>query len=101
MSPVRPWAVVKPAVPYRMIFASFAAGVGAMVFIGLIAPTIAMGGLSMRSAAASTLEQHAPLIQPLDVHAIHAKLDAAQTSLDVARRATDPVVVRLEQLSHD
>ena len=101
MKSARPWAVAKPALPIKMIAASFFAGVGAMVLVGLVAPTIAMGGLSMRSAAASTLEQRAPLIEPLDVRAIKSQLATAQTSMDEARRTTDPMVAQLERLSHD
>ena len=101
MSPARPWAVEKPRVPVRLIAASFAAGVGAMVFVGLVAPTIAMGGLSLRAAAASTLPPHQQLIEPLNVPAIKAQLATAQAQMDQERRETDPMVERLSQLARD
>ena len=92
-------APVKPRPPYRMIAASFAAGVGAMMLVGLVAPTIAMGGLSMRNAAAATLEQREPLVAPLDVPAIEAQLAAAESTMNAARQTTDPMVSRLESLA--
>ena len=101
MSPARPWAVDKPRAPVRLILTSFAAGVAAMVLLGLIAPTIAMGGLAMRTASASTFDHQAPLIQPLDVPAIKARLASAQAQLDAERRNTDPVVQRLSRIAHD
>ncbi len=101
MTPARPWAVEKPRAPVRLILTSFAAGVAAMVLAGLIAPTIAMGGLAMRPASASTLERQAALIQPLDLPAIKARLASAQAQIDAERRNTDPVVQRLSQLAHD
>lgn len=101
MTPARPWAVEKPRAPVRMILTSAAAGVAVMVLVGLIAPTIAMGGLAMRPAAASTLPAHQQLIQPLDVPAIKAQIASAQAQIDAERRDTDPVVARLHQLAHD
>ncbi|GAM97906.1 hypothetical protein U91I_01536 [alpha proteobacterium U9-1i] len=84
----------------RMIVASFAAGVGAMVFVGLVAPTIVKGGLSLTSANASTLEAQAPTIAPLDVAAIRAQLAAAEQDMQSARAATNDDVARLARLSH-
>jgi len=101
MSAARPWAVEKPRAPVRLIVGSAAAGVAAMVLVGLVAPTIAMGGLSMRPAAASTLPAHVQLIEPLDVPSIKARLAVAQAQMDAERRTTDPVVERLSRLAHD
>ena len=101
MSAERHFVPAKPVLPTRVIAASFALGVGVMAVIGLVAPTIAMGGLSMRSAVAETMAEPPQLIAPLDVKAIHAQLAQAQSEMDASRRATDPMVSRLERLSHD
>ena len=101
MSAERHFVPAKPVLPARLIAASFALGVGVMAAVGLVAPTIVMGGLSMRSAAAETMAQHQQLIAPLDVRAINAQLAQAQTEMDAARRTTDPMVDRLERLAHD
>lgn len=100
MSTRRPKADKKPASQMRMILGSAAAGVGVMVFAGLIAPTIISGGLSLRAANAATFEQPPQLIAPLDVPAINAQLDHAQADMNVARERTDPMVNRLQDLSH-
>lgn len=84
----------------RMIFASFAAGVGAMMFLGLVAPTIIKGGLSLTSANASTIEAQAPEIAPLDVAAIRAQLAEAEQDMASVRATTDDDVARLARLSH-
>jgi hypothetical protein len=85
---------------FRMIVASFAAGVGAMMFVGLVAPTIVKGGLSLTTANASTLEVQAPAIAPLDVAAIRAQLAEAESDMQSARAATNANVARLERLAH-
>ncbi len=84
----------------RMIFASFAAGVGAMMFLGLVAPTIIKGGLSLTTANASTIEAQAPEIAPLDVAAIRAQLAEAEQDMASVRATTDDDVARLARLSH-
>jgi|CXWL01.1.fsa_nt_gi hypothetical protein len=84
---------------FRMITASFAAGVGLMVFAGLVAPTIVQGGLSLTAANASTVEASAPAVEALDVVAIRAQLDQAERDMATARAATDDDVARLAQLS--
>jgi hypothetical protein len=83
----------------RMIVSSFAAGVSLMIFAGLVAPTIIKGGLSLTSANASTLEAHAPAIEPLDVAAVRAQLAEAQRDMDAARATTDDDMARLQRLS--
>ena len=97
----RPQADTKTASQLRMILGSAAAGVGVMVFAGLIAPTIISGGLSLRTANAATFEQPPQLIEPLDLKAIGAQLDHAQADMEAAREKTDPMVNRLQGLSHE
>ncbi|MGD9967859.1 MAG: hypothetical protein AB7T59_15160 [Hyphomonadaceae bacterium] len=84
----------------RMVVASFAAGAGAMVLVGLVAPVAMKGGLTMRDAMASQFVQRAPLIEPLDVDAIEARLAEADRLMAVARETTDDNVGRLEALAH-
>jgi len=83
----------------RMIVASFAAGVGAMVLVGLVAPVAMQGGLSVRDAMASQVEARAHLIEPLNVEAIEAQLTAAERAMAAARAETDDDMARLERLS--
>lgn len=83
----------------RVIVASFAAGVGAMLFLGLAAPVVAKGGLSMASAEAHGYAQSRPAIEPLDVAAIQATLAEAEAAMDANRAITDGAVARLERLS--
>jgi len=84
---------------FRMVAASFAAGVSAMMLLGLVTPVVVQGGLSVREAMAATVEQEAPAIAPLDVAAIEAQLAAAQADMDASRAATDAAMERLERLS--
>ncbi|MGD9981177.1 MAG: hypothetical protein AB7H66_01295 [Hyphomonadaceae bacterium] len=84
----------------RMVVASFAAGAGAMVLVGLVAPVAMKGGLTMRDAMASQFEHRAPLIEPLDVAAIEAQLAEAERVMAAARETTDDNVGRLEALAH-
>jgi len=81
----------------RMVAASFAAGVGAMVLLGLVAPVAMQGGLSVRDAVAAEAER--PNLVPLDVEAIEAQLAAAQAEMEASRARTDAAMARLEQLS--
>ena len=83
----------------RMIAASFAAGAGAMVLVGLVGPVALQGGLSMRDAMASTVESEAPAIEPLDVAAVNAQLAEAERSMASARAVTDGAMSRLDRLS--
>jgi hypothetical protein len=84
----------------RMVVASFAAGAGAMVLVGLVAPVAMQGGLSMRDAFANEMNQQAPAIEPLDVAAIEATLADAERSMAAARASTDDNVTRLQRLAH-
>jgi hypothetical protein len=81
----------------RMIVASFAAGVSAMLLFGLVAPVAVQGGLSMRDAMAAESERAA--IEPLDVAAIEAQLAEAHAAMEASRAATDEAMARLERLS--
>lgn len=83
----------------RMVTASFVAGVGAMVFLGLVAPMAAQGGLSIRDAMAATVGHDTPAIQPLDVAAINAQLAQADREMQTTRAATDSEISRLNQLA--
>lgn len=83
----------------RMVVASFVAGAGAMVLVGLVAPVAMQGGLSMRDAFATEMEQQAPAIEPLDVAAIEAQLADADRLMTDARQSTEDNVRRLDALS--
>jgi len=83
----------------RMVVASFAAGAGAMVLVGLVAPVAMQGGLSMRDAVAASMVQNEPLIQPLDVVAIEAQLAEAERLMADARETTDDNIDRLDGLT--
>lgn len=81
----------------RMIAASFAAGVSAMMLLGLVAPVVMQGGLSMREAAASTREARPEI--GLDVAAVEAQLADADRAMDAMRATTADEMLRLERLS--
>ena len=83
----------------RMVVASFVAGAGAMVLVGLVGPVAMQGGLSMRDAFANEMIQQAPALEPLDVAAIEATLADAERSMAAARASTDDNVSRLQALS--
>lgn len=83
----------------RTIVGSFAAGVSAVVFFGLIAPLMMQSGLTVRDAFASTLEQSQPVIEPLDVDAIEARLAEADRAMEAMRSSTDDEMAMLERLS--
>jgi hypothetical protein len=83
----------------RMVVASFAAGAGAMVLLGLVAPVAMQGGLSVRDAFAATVEQRAPAIEPLDVAAIEAQLAEADRALSAMQATTADEVAQLQRLS--
>ena len=84
----------------RMVVASFVAGAGAMVLVGLVAPVAMQGGLSMRDAFANEMTQQAPAIEPLNVEAIEATLADAERSMAAARASTDDNVSRLHALTN-
>lgn len=83
----------------RTIVGSFAAGVSAVVFLGLLAPLAMQSGLTVRDAFASTLEQRQPVIEPLNVEAIEAQLAEADRLLADARSSTNDEVAMLERLA--
>jgi len=83
----------------RMVVASFAAGVSAMVLLGLVAPVAMKGGLSVRDAFAAEVEQRAPAIEPLDVEAIEAQLAEADRLMAAMRETTADEMIQLERLS--
>ena len=83
----------------RVVVASFAAGIGAMVVVGLIAPIAAQGGLSLATAEAHAMAQGAPVIEPLDVAAIEATLAEAERTMASSRQVTDSAIQRLDVLS--
>ena len=83
----------------RIIFASFAGGVGAMLLVGLVAPVAMSGDLGMRDAEARTMVQQTPVIEPLDVEAIEATLAQAQADMSSSRDTTDQMMNRLHRLA--
>lgn len=83
----------------RVVLTSFAAGVGAMALVGLVAPIAMKGGLSLTDAAAMTGEAPQQLIEPLDVAAIEADLARANTAMQEMRARTDDEIAQLERLS--
>jgi len=82
-----------------MVVGSFAAGVGAMLLVGLVAPVAMQGGLSIRDAFAATLEERQPAIEPLDVAAIEAQLAEADRLMSDMRASTSDEVVMLQRLA--
>lgn len=83
----------------RMVVASFAAGAGAMVLLGLVAPVAMQGGLSVRDAFAATVEERGPAIEPLDVAAIEAQLARADREMTAMQASTADEVAQLRRLS--
>jgi hypothetical protein len=83
----------------RMIAASFLAGAGAMVMIGLVGPVALQGGLSVRDAFAATFEEQGPVIEPLDVAAIEAQLADADRSVAASRASTADEFAMLDRLA--
>ncbi len=81
----------------RMIAASFAAGVSAMMLLGLVAPVVMRGGLEMREAMASTVEAKPEI--GLDVAAVEAQLAEADRAMNAMRATTDSEMQRLQALS--
>ena len=82
----------------RMVSASFAAGVSAMVLMGLVAPVVAQTGIGVREAMASEVSPE-PLIAPIDVQAIEAQLAEADRTMVAMRATTADEMQRLDQLS--
>ena len=83
----------------RTVVASFIAGAGAMVLVGLVAPITMQGGLAVRDAMAATVDQQAPAIEPLDVNAIEARLSEADRTMAAMRATTADDISRLDRLS--
>lgn len=83
----------------RMVAASFAAGVSAMLLMGLVAPVAMHGGLSVREAFAAEVTQSRPVIEPLDVVAIEAQLAEADRVMAAMRATTDDDIARLRRLT--
>lgn len=83
----------------RMVIGSFVAGASAMALVGLVGPVAMQGGLAMRDAAASALEQRAPLVEPLDLAAIEAQLDDADRLMVAMRETTADEITELDRLS--
>jgi len=81
----------------RMVAASFAAGVSAMMLLGLVAPVVVQGGLSVREAMASPVETR-PVIT-LDVAAVEAQLADADRVMVAMRATTADEMQRLQRLS--
>ncbi len=91
---------IKRVATLRMVVASFGTGVCFMLCLGLALPLTAKGALwSVRAAEASAFERQAPLIEPLDVTAIEAQLDAAEASVISARASTAREIARLNRLT--
>jgi len=83
----------------RMVLASFAAGAGAMMLVGIVGPIAVQGGLSVRDAMAAQVEANAPLVEPLDVAAIQAQLAEADRAMETMRASTADEMQRLERLA--
>ncbi|MBL8537005.1 MAG: hypothetical protein JNM59_06340 [Hyphomonadaceae bacterium] len=83
----------------RTIAASFLAGAGAMVMIGLVAPVAVQGGLAVRDAMAATMEVEAPAIEPLDLAAIESQLATAERDLEASRATTADEFAMLDRLA--
>jgi hypothetical protein len=84
----------------RMVVASFVAGAGAMVLVGLVAPVVTQGGgFVIREAFAAEVRQSRPVIEPLDVEAIEAQLAESDRTLDAMRATTDDDIARLRRLT--
>ncbi len=83
----------------RTVVASFVAGFGAMVLVGLVAPVAMQGGLAVRDAMASTMERQATTIDPIDVAAIEERLDAADRVMAAMRADTADEMSRLDRLA--
>ena len=90
--------LAKAASPTRVVLASFAAGVGTMVALGLFAPILMKGGLSLTDADASPAAFNRPAII-LDVGAVQAQLTEAEALMAASRVRTDRAMDRLESLS--
>jgi len=83
---------------FRLVAASFIAGAGAMVLVGLVGPIAVNGGLELREALAAQVEER-PAIEPLDVAAVRARLAEADRNLSSMRESTADDITRLQQLS--
>lgn len=82
----------------RLIAASFVAGAGAMALVGLVGPVAVNGGLELREALAAPVEER-PVVEPLDVEAVRARLAEADRAMVSMRASTDGEITRLQRLS--
>ena len=83
----------------RVVLASFSAGVGAMVMLGLVAPVAAQSALSVADAEAAPVASIEPAVAPLDLDAINADLAVAEQALRQSARDTDRAVSRLRRIA--
>jgi hypothetical protein len=83
----------------RLVAGSFIAGASVMAVVGLVGPVAVQGGLSVRDAFASTFEEPAPLIEPLDVAVIEAQLAEANREVETMREATADEFQHLDRLA--
>ncbi len=83
----------------RTVVASFVAGAGAMVLLGLVAPVAVQSGPLIRDAFAAEVQRSQPVIEPLDVAAIEAQLAQADRTMDAMRATTDDDIARLRRLT--
>jgi hypothetical protein len=83
----------------RMVVASFVAGAGAMVLVGLVGPVMMQSGPLIREAFAAEVSQSSPVIEPLDVQAIEAQLADADRMMVAMRATTDDDIARLQRLT--
>ncbi len=84
---------------FRVVLASFGAGVGAVAVAGLLASFVLGGGLNLAEAKASQPKAEQVLIAPLDVEAVQESLNEADVLMSVSRRDTHRAMSRLERLS--
>ena len=84
---------------FRIIVASFAAGAGAMVLVGLVAPVALQGGLSIRDALAVAVTAEAPVLEPIDAAAVQAQLAEAERTMQSGRAATEAAMSHLDRLA--
>ncbi|HRE45419.1 MAG TPA: hypothetical protein PKY87_15800 [Terricaulis sp.] len=82
-----------------VIASSFIAGVGFMALVGLAAPLVERGALSVHGAEASVREVTPALIEPLNLAAIEAQIAASERTLAAARATTDDDIARLARLT--
>ena len=65
----------------------------------LVGPVAVKSGLSVREAFAAEVRQTQPMIEPLDVAAIEARLADADRTMTAMRATTDDDIARLRRLT--